>query len=91
MTKPLIRIHDLATNEVIDREMTNAEFKIYEENEKSVAADQAKAEAKATAKAAAEGKLAALGLTTNDLRALGLQPVNEALALCSWYTVKRSD
>lgn len=29
-------------------------------------------EAKATAKAAAEGKLAALGLTTNDLRALGL-------------------
>jgi len=28
--------------------------------------------AKATAKAAAEGKLAALGLTTDDLRALGL-------------------
>jgi hypothetical protein len=27
---------------------------------------------KATAKAAAEGKLAALGLTTDDLRALGL-------------------
>ena len=30
------------------------------------------AEAKATAKATAEGKLAALGLTTDDLRALGL-------------------
>jgi len=30
------------------------------------------AEAKAQAKAAAEGKLAALGLTTDDLRALGL-------------------
>jgi len=30
------------------------------------------AEAKADAKAAAEGKLAALGLTTDDLRALGL-------------------
>ena len=29
-------------------------------------------EAKAQAKAAAEGKLAALGLTTDDLRALGL-------------------
>ena len=28
---------------------------------------------KATAKATAEGKLAALGLTTDDLRALGLQ------------------
>jgi hypothetical protein len=32
----------------------------------------AEAEAKANAKATAEGKLAALGLTTNDLRALGL-------------------
>jgi len=38
-----------------------------------VKADEAQAEAtKATAKAAAEGKLAALGLTTDDLRALGL-------------------
>jgi hypothetical protein len=36
------------------------------------AAQQAEAEAKATAKAAAESKLAALGLTTDDLRALGL-------------------
>jgi hypothetical protein len=36
------------------------------------AAQQAAAEAKAQAKAAAEGKLAALGLTTDDLRALGL-------------------
>jgi hypothetical protein len=40
---------------------------------KEVKADEAQAEAtKATAKAAAEGKLAALGLTTDDLRALGL-------------------
>jgi hypothetical protein len=35
-------------------------------------AQQAEAEAKAQAKAAAESKLAALGLTTDDLRALGL-------------------
>jgi len=34
--------------------------------------EQAEAEAKAQAKAAAESKLAALGLTTDDLRALGL-------------------
>jgi hypothetical protein len=33
---------------------------------------KAEAEAKATAKAAAESKLTALGLTTQDLRALGL-------------------
>ena len=32
----------------------------------------AEAEAKATAKATAEGKLASLGLTTDDLKALGL-------------------
>jgi len=40
---------------------------------KQVKADEAQAEAtKAQAKATAEGKLAALGLTTDDLRALGL-------------------
>jgi Cdc6-like AAA superfamily ATPase len=48
--------------EKIDRE-------IYQEK---IATLQAEAEAKAQAKAAAEGKLAALGLTTDDLRALGL-------------------
>ena len=38
-----------------------------------VKADEiAQTEAKAQAKAAAEGKLTALGLTTDDLRALGL-------------------
>lgn len=36
------------------------------------AAQEAEAEAKATAKATVEAKLAALGLTTNDLKALGL-------------------
>jgi hypothetical protein len=40
---------------------------------KEVKADEAQAEAtKATAKATAEGKLVALGLTTDDLKALGL-------------------
>ena len=40
---------------------------------KEVKADEiTEAEAKAQAKATAEGKLAALGLTTDDLRALGL-------------------
>jgi hypothetical protein len=35
-------------------------------------AEENKAKAQATAKTAAEGKLAALGLTADDLRALGL-------------------
>ena len=72
MTKPIIRIHDLATDEVIDREMNDAE---YAQHLKDVAKEEARlaeVEAKADAKAKAEGKLAALGLTTDDLRALGL-------------------
>ena len=38
----------------------------------SAAAKEAEAELKATAKAAAQAKLAALGLTVQDLQALGL-------------------
>jgi hypothetical protein len=30
MSRPMIRIHNSQTDEVIDREMTAAEFKIYE-------------------------------------------------------------
>ena len=72
MTKPLIKIHNTETDEVIEREMNAAEFKIYEADQANTALRLAEAEAKATAKSAAEGKLAALGLTTDDLRALGL-------------------
>jgi hypothetical protein len=72
MAKPIIRIHNTETNEVIDREMNNAEFAIYEADQAAEVIRQAEVEAKAQAKATAEGKLAALGLTTDDLRALGL-------------------
>jgi hypothetical protein len=72
MTKPIIRIHNIETDEIIDREMTNAEFAKYEANQAAEAIKQAEAEARAQAKVTAEGKLAALGLTTDDLRALGL-------------------
>jgi hypothetical protein len=30
MSKPLIRIHNVETDEIIDREMTNAEFTKYQ-------------------------------------------------------------
>jgi len=72
MTKPMVRIHNAETDEIIDREMTVAEFKIYEADQETQAIIKFEAEAKAQAKTIAEGKLAALGLTTNDLRALGL-------------------
>jgi F0F1-type ATP synthase membrane subunit b/b' len=61
LTKETI-IRDATAEELAQREIDNA----------NDAARQAEAEAKAQAKATAEGKLAALGLTTDDLRALGL-------------------
>ena len=72
MVKPMVRIHTAETNEVIDREMNDAEYAQHLENLEAKAIADAEAEAKAQAKAIAEGKLAALGLTTDDLRALGL-------------------
>ena len=67
MTKPMIRIHDLATDEVIDREMNDAEFAVYEAEQAAQAAAQAEAEARATAKAAL---LAQLGITEEQARLL---------------------
>ena len=72
MTKPMIRIHNTETNEVIDREMNAAEFAQYEKDEAESQARKVEAEAKTEAKAAAQAKLAALGLTVEDLQALGL-------------------
>jgi hypothetical protein len=72
MTKPIVRIHNTETDEVLDREMNDVEFKIYEADQEAEITRKAEAEAKAQAKATAESKLAALGLTTDDLRALGL-------------------
>jgi len=68
------KIVDIATGEesVIEREETADEIAYRKKLEADNVLAQAEAEAKATAKATAEGKLAALGLTTNDLRALGL-------------------
>ena len=57
---------------ITERDETAAEKKQREAFENDLAARKAEAEAKAQAKATAEGKLAALGLTTDDLRALGL-------------------
>jgi len=63
MTKPIIRIHNSKTDEVIDREMTDAEFAAYKANQEAQDAKQAEAEAKATAKAALLSKL---GITAEE-------------------------
>jgi hypothetical protein len=67
MTNPIIRTHDLITNEVVDREMTEAEFAIYEADQAANAIAQAEAQAKATAKAAL---LTQLGITEEQARLL---------------------
>ena len=63
----MIRIHNQETDEVIDREMTAAEFKIYEANQKELLVMQAEADAKATAKAEI---LDRIGLTADELKTI---------------------
>ena len=69
MTNPLIKIYDIETDTTTEREMTDAEFKVWDDGNKAKVAKDAAEIAK---KATAEAKLAALGLTTDDLKALGL-------------------
>ena len=63
MSKPTIRIHDMATGEVIDREMNDLEFAQYQADQADQAMKIADAEAKATARAAL---LARLGITAEE-------------------------
>jgi len=67
MTRPIVRIHNQATDEVIDREMNDQEFAQYEADLISKTTAQAEAEAKATAKAAL---LAQLGITEEQAKLL---------------------
>jgi hypothetical protein len=66
-TRPMVRIHNAETDEVIDREMNDAEFAQYEADQAAQAEAQAEAEAKATAKAAL---LAQLGITAEEAQLL---------------------
>jgi hypothetical protein len=67
MTKPIIKIHNVETDEVIEREMNDAEFTQYQADQAAQATAQAEAEAKATAKAAL---LAQLGITEEQAKLL---------------------
>ncbi len=72
MTKPQIKIVNAETGEEIIRDANAEEIAQMAKDKAEAEAKAAQLEAKAQAKANAEGKLAALGLTTDDLRALGL-------------------
>jgi hypothetical protein len=63
------RIHNTETDEVIDIELTDAEIEQLEQDDEAQAAKRAAELAK---KNAAVAKLAELGLTVEDLTALGL-------------------
>jgi hypothetical protein len=71
MSRPIIRIVE-SDGTFIDREMNDAEFKQYKLDEAQGLQRIAEAEAKAEAKTIAQAKFAALGLTVEDLQALGL-------------------
>ena len=63
----MIRIHDLATDEVIDREMNNDEFAKFQEDQAAQAAENALAAQKASEKAALLNRL---GLTEDELKTI---------------------
>lgn len=67
MTKPLVRIHNVETDEIVDREMTDAEFAIYQAEQKTW-----EEEALAAAKKAADrlALLEKLGITENEAKLL---------------------
>lgn len=63
-------IHDVATGEIIERELNDDELAEHEEMLAADLARQAEAEAKAAARLSALAKLADLGLTEEELGAL---------------------
>ena len=67
MTRPIVRIHDLSTDEVIDREMNDAEFALYEADQAAYATQAAAEAAKAAEKAAL---LERLGITAEEAKLL---------------------
>jgi hypothetical protein len=72
MTKPQVKEHNAETGEEIVRDMTDAELVEYEAFQAAVAESIENAKAAEVAKESAQAKLAALGLTLDDLKALGL-------------------
>jgi hypothetical protein len=65
MSKPMIRIHNIETNEIIDREMTAAEFKKFEADQLADAKITIEIEAK---DAARQEILDRLGITADEAK-----------------------
>lgn len=67
MTKPNIKIHNVETNEEIEREMTDEEFSAYQATELELANAKTETEAKIAARQAILNRL---GLTEEEARLL---------------------
>lgn len=67
MTRPIIRIHDLASDEIIDREMNDVEYEQYLEDVAKEEARKAEIEAKEVERQAIAERL---GLTADELKLL---------------------
>ena len=67
MTRPIIRIHDISTDEVIDREMTEEEFVEYEKRQADRDEHKKLFEQNALAKTALLNKL---GITADEANLL---------------------
>lgn len=76
MSNPTIKIVNVETGEEVEREMTEQEaakwFIEQELEQERLTKESMEKEAKEEAIASAKAKLAALGITTEDLKALGL-------------------
>jgi len=66
-SRPMVRIHDLETNEVIDREMNDEEFAQWEADQAAQAALQAEVDAKAAQR---QALLERLGITESEAQLL---------------------
>jgi hypothetical protein len=66
-TRPTIRIHNIETDEVIDREMNDSEFAQYQADQAAQAIVQSEAKAKESVKAAI---LDRIGLTADELKTI---------------------
>jgi hypothetical protein len=66
-TRPMVRIHNIEIDEVIDREMNDLEFKAWKADQQAQTVAQAEADAKELAKAAI---LDRIGLTADEAKLL---------------------
>lgn len=67
MTKPMVRIHNQETNQIVDREMNDTEFAQYEAGKATAIA---KAQAETEAAEAKSALLDKLGITADEAKLL---------------------